>query len=168
LNAPTKYPVASGRGDGPQAKIGVRRIETDLLGIVGAARGPKRYLEILNILRPTAWVGCSVAQKEYIKTAESVFCQIDGVPIKFLMIEPILQDFDIDLGLWDWIIMGAQTETKQPDGIVPALPPPFEWVARKIFDGWKAGCKVFCKSNLLGDVHPQSPGMVLPREVPKK
>jgi hypothetical protein len=46
------------------------------------------------------------------------------------------------------------------------MAPPFEWVVRKVFDGWKAGCKVFCKCNLLGDVHPQSPGMLLPREVP--
>ena len=76
-----------------------------------------------------------------------------------------------DLSMLDWVIVGAQTETRQPDGnggwrIEPAFAPPFEWVMRIVAQAREAGCRLYLKPNLLGAVGPQAPGMVLPQEVP--
>jgi hypothetical protein len=68
--------------------------------------------------------------------------------------------------MFHWIIIGSQTETQQPDGVVPAFAPPFEWVARIVAQAREAGCRVYLKPNLLGLTGPQSPGMVLPQEEP--
>jgi hypothetical protein len=65
------------------------------------------------------------------------------------------------------VIVGAQTETRQPGGIVPAFAPPFAWVARIWAQATEAGCAVWLKPNLLGTVGPQSPGMILPQEEPR-
>ena len=72
-----------------------------------------------------------------------------------------------DLSMFDWIIIGSQTETRQPDEIVPAFAPPFEWVARIVAQGRKVGLQNLpLKPNLLGLTSSQSPGMVLPQEEP--
>jgi hypothetical protein len=69
--------------------------------------------------------------------------------------------------MFDWVVIGSQTATHQPDGHrEPAFAPPFEWVSRLVAQAREAGCKVWLKPNLLGDVHDQSPGMELPQEVP--
>jgi hypothetical protein len=68
--------------------------------------------------------------------------------------------------LLDLLIIGAQTETKQPRGIVPAQAPEFEQVVRLYCQAKEAGCAVILKANLLGVTGPQSPGMILPQEEP--
>ena len=72
--------------------------------------------------------------------------------------EPL--EFD-DLSMFDWVVIGAQTETRQPSGVVPAFAPPFEWVARIVLQAREAGCKIHLKPNLL-----TGPGMQLPNEYP--
>lgn len=71
-----------------------------------------------------------------------------------------------DLSMFDWVVIGAQTTTRQPGGAVPAFAPPFEWVARIVAQAREAGCRVHLKSNLLGRVSSQLPGMQLPDEYP--
>ena len=60
--------------------------------------------------------------------------------------------------MFDLVVIGAQTATVQPDGVVPALRPPIEWVLNIVTQAREAGCAVYLKPNLLGDVHDQSPG----------
>jgi hypothetical protein len=50
--------------------------------------------------------------------------------------------------MFDWVVIGAQTETRQPDGTVPAKAPPWEWVTRITAQAYEAGCKVHWKPNL--------------------
>ena len=69
--------------------------------------------------------------------------------------------------MFDWVVIGAQTGTRQPGGAVPAFAPPFEWVARLVAQAREAGCKVHLKPNLLGRVSSQLPGMQLPDEYPE-
>jgi hypothetical protein len=68
--------------------------------------------------------------------------------------------------MFDWVVMGAQSATEQPEGRVPEFAPPFEWVARIVAQAEEAGCRVYLKPNLLGVPNSQSPGMQLIQEEP--
>ena len=121
---------------------------------------PARYLKL--DLPPTAWLGTSVDTQDRVRIAETAFRQIDCVAVKWLSLEPLLAPLEFsDLSMFDWIVIGSQTQTVQPSGVVPAYPPPFEWVARLYFQAREAGCRVHLKPNLHS-----SPGMALPDEYP--
>jgi protein gp37 len=136
-------------------------------GYLMLTKSPSRYLELLDLMPPTAWLGTSVdAQKRVRVAAEQAFRQISGVRNKLLCLEPMKEELRFsDLSMFDWIVIGSQTETRQPDGAVPAFAPPFEWVARIVAQAREAGCRVYPKPNLLGATNPQF-GMVLPQDVP--
>jgi protein gp37 len=90
-----------------------------------------------------------------------------GIKVKWLSIEPLLEPLAFaDMSIFDWVVIGAQSATNQPDGPVAEFAPPFEWVADIVRQAWNDGCKVYLKPNLLGQVGPQRPGMRLPQEVP--
>jgi protein gp37 len=126
---------------------------------------PLRYLKVT--LPSTAWIGTSVDEQRRVKVAERAFRQIDGVAVKWLSLEPLREPLEFDdLSMFDWIVIGAQTETRQPGGVVKAFAPPFEWVSRLVTQASEAGCRVHLKPNLLGKVGPQLPGMRLPDEYP--
>lgn len=126
---------------------------------------PARYVGLQ--MPPGAWVGTSVDEQKRVRIAEDAFRQIDGVTAKWLSLEPLREPLEFtDLSMFDWVVIGAQTETRQPGKTVPAFAPPFEWVARIVAQAREAGCRVHLKPNLLGRVHPQSPGMQLPDEYP--
>jgi protein gp37 len=129
---------------------------------------PERYNRVRS-LPPTAWAGTSVDEQKRVRIAENAFRNIGNVAVKWLSLEPLREELRFtDLSMFDWVVIGAQTATQQPDdGRVPEFAPPFEWVARIVAQARKAGCKVWLKPNLLGDVHDQSPGMQLPQEVPE-
>lgn len=126
---------------------------------------PSRYVGLQ--LPATAWIGTSVDEQKRVRIAEDAFRQIEGVAVRWLSLEPLREPLEFtDLSMFDWVVIGAQTETRQPNGVVPAFAPPFEWVARIVAQAREAGCKVHLKPNLLGQVGPQSPGMTLPDEYP--
>jgi protein gp37 len=126
---------------------------------------PRRYVGAK--LPATAWLGTSVDEQKRVRFAEEAFRQIKNVRVKWLSLEPLLAPLQFsDLSMFDWIVIGSQTETEQPTGIVPAFAPPFEWVARLVAQAREAGCRVYLKPNLLGLVNGQSPGMQLPQEEP--
>lgn len=126
---------------------------------------PQRYLEFEA--PPTAWFGTSVDRQHRVKIAETAFRQITNVAVRWLSLEPMLEELKFsDLSMFDWIVIGSQTATEQPDGPVPAFAPPFKWVARIVVQAYEARVPVYLKPNLLGRVDPQSPGMQLPREEP--
>jgi protein gp37 len=92
---------------------------------------------------PTSWVGTSVVEQKWVANAEKSFRKID-VPIKWLSVEPMLEQIEFtDLKMFDWVVIGGQSQTTQ----VPELFPDPHWVARLIDRAHSAGCKVFCKTN---------------------
>ena len=126
---------------------------------------PSRYIG-LN-LPSTAWLGTSVDEQKRVRIAEDAFRQIDGVAVKWLSLEPLREPLEFtDLSMFNWVVIGAQTETRQPGKVVPAFAPPFEWVARIVAQAREAGCLIHCKPNLLGCTRPDRPGMQMPNEYP--
>lgn len=129
---------------------------------------PSRYVGL--DLPPTAWVGTSVDEQKRVRIAEDAFRRIEGVRVKWLSLEPLREPLEFsDLSMFDWVVIGAQTETRQPTGSVPAFAPPFEWVARIYMQARDAGCKVHLKPNLLNLYDSGSrfaAGMQLPDEYP--
>lgn len=121
---------------------------------------PARYVGL--DMPPGAWVGTSVDEQKRVRIAENAFREIDGA-VKWLSLEPLKEPLEFtDLSVFDWVVIGAQTETRQPDGPVPAFAPPFEWVARIVAQAREAGCRVHLKPNLVNG----RPGMTLPDEYP--
>ena len=109
---------------------------------------PDRYVGL--DMPPGAWVGTSVDEQKRVRIAERAFRQIDGAAVKWLSLEPLLEPLEFeDLSMFDWVVIGAQTETRQPSGTVPAFAPPFEWVARLVAQAREAGCRVHLKPNLF-------------------
>lgn len=108
---------------------------------------PDRYVG-LNV-PPGAWVGTSVDEQKRVRIAERAFREVDAA-VKWLSLEPLLEPLEFsDLSMFDWVVIGAQTETHQPDGVtVPAFSPPPEWVVRLTDQAKEAGCKVHWKPNL--------------------
>lgn len=109
---------------------------------------PDRYVGL--DMPPGAWVGTSVDEQKRVRIAERAFRQFDGAAVKWLSLEPLLEPLGFeDLSMFDWVVIGAQTETRQPSGTVPAFAPPFEWVARLVAQAREAGCRVHLKPNLF-------------------
>ncbi len=122
---------------------------------------PARYVGLE--MPPGAWVGTSVDEQKRVRIAEKAFQEIDGATVKWLSLEPLLEPLEFeDLSMFDWVVIGAQTETRQPTGTVPAFAPPFEWVARIVAQAREAGCRVHLKPNLFNG----QPGMQSINEYP--
>jgi protein gp37 len=109
---------------------------------------PARYVGL--DLPPAAWIGTSVDEQKRVRIAENAFRQIDGVAVKWLSLEPLLEPLEFtDLSMFDWVVIGGQTETRQPDGVVPAKDPPSrEYVMRLTLQAKEAGCAVHWKPNI--------------------
>ena len=130
---------------------------------------PQRYVGLQ--LPSTAWIGTTVDVQDRVKIAETAFRKIDGVRVKWLSCEPLLEPLKFhDLSMFDFVVIGSQSATKQPKGngsvLVPEFAPPFEWVADLTAQAKAAGCKVYHKPNLLGVPNDQCAGMKLIQEVP--
>jgi protein gp37 len=127
---------------------------------------PARYVGL--DMPDGAWIGTSVDEQKRVRIAEDAFRQIPAEgTVRWLSLEPLLEPLSFtDLSMFGWVVIGAQTATRQPGGAVPAFAPPFEWVARIVAQAREAGCKVHLKPNLLGKTSSQSPGMQLPDEYP--
>lgn len=122
---------------------------------------PSRYTRLQ--LPPNAWVGTSVDEQSRVRIAEDAFRKIEGVKHKWLSLEPLRTPLKFnDLSMFDWVVIGAQTETRQPNGVVEAFSPPWQWVIEITKQALDAGCKVHWKPNLR-----ERPGMVWPDEYPE-
>jgi hypothetical protein len=110
-----------------------------------------------------------LATRESSQKAEQAFAKIKDVKVKWLSLEPLCEELRFnDLSVFDWVVI---TATWQPDGkggtkLVPEFAPPFRWVFDLVAQAPKAGCKIWLKPNLLGQVDPQHPGMTLLQEIP--
>jgi protein gp37 len=128
---------------------------------------PRRYVGL--DLPKTAWLGTSVDEQKRVRLAEEAFREIKDVRVKWLSLEPLLAELKFsDLSMFDWVVIGAQSATEQPDGTVAAFAPPIEWVTRLTDQAHEAGCGVYQKENLIGKPDQQSPGMKLIQEEPRR
>jgi protein gp37 len=121
---------------------------------------PARYVGLP--MTPNAWVGTSVDEQKRVRIAEDAMRQVSGVKVKWLSLEPLREPLEFtDLSMFDWVVIGAQTETRQPGGRVPAFAPPAAWVSRITDQAVEAGCRVHWKPNLrsnpgvTGDLGPR-------------
>ena len=121
---------------------------------------PSRYLKVQ--LPPGVWVGTTVDEQKWVKIAEKAFRDLD-VPRerKWLSLEPLREPLEFsDLSMFGAVVIGAQTATNQPTGLVSEFAPPFDWVARLYVQAREAGCRLHLKDNLQNG----KPGMQLPDE----
>lgn len=126
---------------------------------------PARYIGLE--LPDGAWVGTSVDEQKRVRIAQDSFAKLPNNIIKWLSLEPLREPLQFDdLSMFDWVVIGAQTASTQPDGFHPAFAPEFDWVVniyRKARDG---GCKVHFKPNLIDGKCRDWVGMKFPNEYP--
>lgn len=110
---------------------------------------PSRYVGL--DLPATAWIGTSVDEQKRVRIAEDAFRKIDGVKVKWLSLEPLLEPLEFtDLSMFDWVVIGAQTGTAQPGkGYLPGFAPDFVWVSDLVQQARESGCRVHLKPNLF-------------------
>jgi protein gp37/ParB-like chromosome segregation protein Spo0J len=123
---------------------------------------PQRY-DRLN-LPASGWIGASVDEQHRAEPTLAAMRKVSGVKVKWLSLEPLLEPIKFStLEGIDMIVIGAQSENI---GQNSSFSPPFEWVADLVATARRDGCKVWLKTNLLGTVDGQWPGMKMPQEVP--
>lgn len=122
---------------------------------------PSRYVGL--DLPAGAFVGTSVDEQKRVRIAENAFRELPDNVIKWLSLEPLREPLQFDdLSMFDWVVIGAQTATTQPDGFLPAFAPEFDWVVDIYQKAREAGCKVHFKPNIKNG----KPGMRFPDEYP--
>jgi len=124
---------------------------------------PARYTRLQ--MPAGAWVGTSVDEQKRVHIAENAFRKIEGDGIRrWLSLEPLREPLEFsDLSMFDWVVIGGQTETIQPGGrLVRARAPEFDWVVRVYNQARAAGCRIHIKPNLGNG----KPGMIFPDEYP--
>lgn len=123
---------------------------------------PQRY-DRLN-LPPSGWIGASVDEQHRAEPTLAAMRKVSGVRVKWLSLEPLLEPIKFStLEGIDMIVIGAQSENIGQNG---SFSPPFEWVADLVATARRDGCKVWLKTNLLGETSGQWPGMQMIQEVP--
>jgi protein gp37/ParB-like chromosome segregation protein Spo0J len=123
---------------------------------------PQRYDRLQ--LPASGWIGASVDEQHRAEPTLAAMRKVSGVKVKWLSLEPLLEPIKFStLEGIDMIVIGAQSENI---GQNSSFSPPFEWVADLVQTARRDGCKVWLKTNLLGQISGQWPGMQLPQEVP--
>lgn len=123
---------------------------------------PQRY-ERLDLPK-SGWIGASVDEQRRAEPTLEAVRKVSGVKVKWLSLEPLIEPITFSsLEGIDWIVIGAQSENP---GQNPSFAPPFEWVADLVSTARRDGCKVWLKTNLLGQTSGQWPGMTLLNEIP--
>jgi protein gp37/ParB-like chromosome segregation protein Spo0J len=123
---------------------------------------PQRYDRLQ--LPASGWIGASVDEQHRAEPTLAAMGKVSGVKVKWLSLEPLLEPIKFSsLEGIDWIVIGAQSENV---GQNPAFAPNFEWVADLVATARRDGCKVWLKTNLLGQTSGQWPGMQMIQEVP--
>ena len=123
---------------------------------------PQRYARLE--LPASGWIGASVDEQHRAEPTLEALSKVSGVKVKWLSVEPLLAPLKFSsLKGIDLIVIGAQSANP---GQNPSFAPPFEWVADLVATARRDGCKVWLKTNLLGQVSGDWPGMQLPNEMP--
>jgi protein gp37 len=100
-------------------------------------KNPQRYVDFE--LPNNTWAGTTVTSNE--DYGRAIIMKKVKVPVRFLSIEPLLEEVNFDLHDIQWIIIGAQT------GRNP-LRPKQEWIEKILSNAKKLGIPIFLKNNL--------------------
>jgi protein gp37/ParB-like chromosome segregation protein Spo0J len=123
---------------------------------------PQRYDRL--DLPASGWIGASVDEQHRAEPTLAAMRKVSGVKVKWLSLEPLLEPIKFStLEGIDMIVIGAQSENIGQNSL---FSPPFEWVADLVATARRDGCKVWLKTNLLGQTSGQWPGMKMIQEVP--
>lgn len=124
---------------------------------------PARYSQMPLIDK--AWYGASIIQQSDVKRVESAMAKIDDDRvIRWVSMEPLLEPISFtDLSWCDLVVIGSQTSTTQPDGVVPAIAPEFDWIVDVVNQCREAEVPYYLKANVGLD----RPGMALPKSAPR-
>jgi protein gp37 len=105
-----------------------------------------------------AWVGTTVDCQARVANAEKAFRKVKA-GVKWLSCEPLLGPLKFgDLGAFDWVVLGGASKSSD----TPEWRPPRRWVVDLEHEAWRAGCKVYEKTNL----YPADVGASRVREYP--
>jgi protein gp37 len=124
---------------------------------------PARYSQMPLI--KNAWYGASVVRQSDVARVEAAMQKIEADDVVcWISLEPMLEPIQFsDLAWCDLVVIGSQTSTNQPGGLVPAFAPDFDWVVDVVNQCRKAGVPYYLKANLA-----ESPGMTLPKSQPRR
>jgi protein gp37 len=125
---------------------------------------PARYAKMP--LLPKAWYGASVVRQSDVTRVEKAMQDFDaGEGIKWVSMEPMLEPIRFNFIDWcDLMVIGSQTQTYQPDGLVEAFAPEFDWIVDMVNQCRDAGVPYYIKQNC----GTKAPGMHLPNMQPRK
>jgi hypothetical protein len=102
-------------------------------------------------LPPNVWIGTTVDWQVRVPNAEDAFAKLrEKYPnaIFFLSIEPMFEPLKFTrLDLFRWVIIGGAAKSMR----TPEWRPPHRWIMDLIAQADAEGCKVFEKTNLLGN-----------------
>lgn len=107
---------------------------------------------------PNIWLGTSVDKQYAVNRAETAFRKIkdNGFNgITWLSCEPMLERLTFgNLSMFDWVVIGgASASTKTPE-----YRPPFDDIMHLYQQARSSSCKVYMKTNLLGERVREYPG----------
>lgn len=105
-------------------------------------KNPKRLVKI--DFPPHCWVGATIDTQSRVKPTEDAFRKVNA-KIKFISCEPLLEPIKFNnLDIFDWIIIGGQSETMN----MKEFQPKWEWVESLVNQARRANCKIYMKPNL--------------------
>jgi protein gp37 len=114
---------------------------------------PQRYEEFAHELPANTWVGTSVDNQNAVARAEKAFKKLVAAGhqgVRWLSCEPLLEPLTFtSLEMFDWVIIGGSSRSTQ----TPEFQPPLEWIWDLYCQARKAGCGVYMKTNLFGNVN---------------
>jgi protein gp37 len=111
---------------------------------------PKRIAEF--DIPKNAWMGTTVDWQVRVANAEAAFAELREKLGKdatlWLSIEPMLEPIKFTrLDLFNWMVIGGAARSMR----TPEFRPPFRWIMDLVQQADAVGCKIFQKTNLLGN-----------------
>jgi len=114
---------------------------------------PARFEEFAHDFKPNTWVGTTVTCQDDVSRAEQAFFKLRKAGhkgVRWVSVEPMLGPVEFNtIELFDWIVIGGQSATNQPDGYVPSFNPPMRWWLDLIEAATARKIPVYLKTNLF-------------------
>jgi ParB/RepB/Spo0J family partition protein len=106
-----------------------------------------------------AWLGTTVDLQARVKNAERAMAKVKA-SVRWLSLEPLLDPIDMDWSLFQWIVIGGASSSRD----TPPWQPPRRWIWEITLAAEAKGCAVYHKDNLAhrlrnypGAVEPERP-----------
>lgn len=107
---------------------------------------------------PNAWLGTTVDRQYAVDRAEKAFRKIKAsgfTGVCWLSCEPMMERLTFtSLEMFDWVVIGGASKSTR----TPEYHPPFDDIVHLYQQARQSSCKVYMKTNLLGDRVREYPG----------